>query len=459
MLLCLFCCLFVSSEHKGGGTISVTRLRFSGPAAQITGSVTAGAITSDVTLLIGAVLSLSGPSISLPKITMSGGDQIFVGSGSTVTISEVWSTATSVVSSNGDLTVSGGSLSATWRGGGMITVSGAVGGNFNAYVSQLRANGVTCSGTLNLVSGCSLSFSGGGWVGGTLTLNGGVINSGGTFNPTTCQLVNGTLQARSWTTCTTTTGPTIGNRLTFGSGTTRFNSMNAFPGILDVGSATVIVANAPTAISGTLIVTTGFLNLTGSAISPARFVCNSPGGGNFLVNGNMPTTATFTGAGLCGVYGFRVNDYISFPEGWSIPGPVTVTATQLSVTGSAVSGPLTVSGGVLALFGTTTVTGALTILAGGQVSVSGGNVVVSGGTTSLLGVLVINDGVVRDKPLSGFASGGQINGIGGLLSAPIPAMAGVMIVTAATVSSNITSMAGSITYNAGATFTGNIAIV
>lgn len=283
------------------GTASVTgnTAKESGAGIQNAGTITitGGSVSGNTSYYAGAGLlnDLGG------AVTMSGGAidnntctyPVTVDSSNNVT-----GCAGGGIYTNGDLTITGGSVSgnsASYFGGG-ITSQQMKDASGNLVVPKLTITGGTIKG--NKLTDMTRGGGGGVWVNGTLTMTGGTIegNTG---------VYGGGLGIQS---DATITGGTIeGNTGLSGGGVFVYKPAAAAV-TLNFGGSAVVKNNAATDSSGGLGVQTASLNMTGGRVMDNAATSGGGGigfgGGSVstisggVISGNKVTAATGTGGGV-----------------------------------------------------------------------------------------------------------------------------------------------------------------
>jgi fibronectin-binding autotransporter adhesin len=393
---------FNSAQSYGGGT-NVT-----GGTLALTGSGTAGASTSAITVDSGAALDVQN---TLPNaVTLSGGTlETTTGNG----------VANGAVTLNGSGTFTTGSSA-------VLTVNGIVGGS--TPLSGLTVTGAgtaaltglnTYSGGTNITSG-TLALTGNGSAGasaGAITVGSGgaldvqntlpnaVTLSGGTLETTTGNgVVNGAVTLSGSGTFTTgssavltvagiVSGSTPTSSLTVnGSGTVVLTGLNTYSGGTTLASGSTLSGN-----TGSLIG-----NFTNSGTLVFNQASNGTYGGTISGNGLVVKQNTGT---------------LTFSTAQSYSGGTAVTGGTLALTGSgtagASSGSIAVDTGA-ALDVRNTLANAVT-LTGGMLETTTGNGIVNGAvtlngsntfTTGTSALLTVNGIVIGTTPSSGLTVSG-----------------------------------------------------
>jgi fibronectin-binding autotransporter adhesin len=292
--------------------------------------------------------------------------------------------------SGGTINALGGTL--TMNGGGLITNAGLLGavntgtleidntvnnagGNITANAGTVSVNSTINGGTLNSISGGTLTS-------GTATLNGVTISAGSTYNVGGQTFLEGTITNNGTITVPNNTLTVAGGDVTLTGGGTVTMSSDAF---FNQSSGGLVLNNVNNTIEGT-----GQLGQNGMALNNGGTVNANVTSGTLSLNGGGAVTNTglleATNGGIL-----------------SITNNVTNTGANITADGGTVSVNATITGGTLNQVGTGVLTSGSATLNG--VTISAGSTYNVGGQTFLEGTIT-NNGTITVPNTTLTISGG-----------------------------------------------------
>ncbi|ANH73413.1 outer membrane autotransporter barrel domain protein [Ralstonia insidiosa] len=366
-----------------GGNGNVTLILQTG--SQIIGAANGGGGTNTVTLQ--GTGTASNAFTNFQSLTMAGTAWTWAGTGTfstavvqsgtlnlTGTLGTTTGSVVATVSSGATLQANASNLPLSVTDNGLVRFQQDSAGNYTGTISGSGAVEKTGAGTLT-VSG-SNTHSGGttitqgalsaaadsalGASSGALTLNGGTLQLGSTFNLAASRVVsitanNGTIDTQGFNSTVAQSMTGTGSLTKLGSGVLTLNGTNSYAGGTNVNAGTLVVGDgtsASAALSGGGAVAVaggatlgGYGSVTGNvsnsgtiAVANALASLASGATGNFQINGNL------TNAGLVQLSGSGVGNTLTVAGNYTGQNATIALNTVLAGDGSA-SDKLVVSGG------------------------------------------------------------------------------------------------------------------
>ena len=359
--------------------------------------------TPDAALFTGTTptnVAVAANGVSVGNVTVSGTNYVFTGGNLTLSLANTtWSvdTGRSLTASN----MLAGSGTLTKTGNGTLTTMG---------------NGISNS--------MSVVVSAGTWAAGNgqiafLTVDGGIVSSGGTVTATSYYLKSGEVQAKLGTGSIFVTGGTTKVGSSFNSAS---NAVSIQSGTLLLGNNNRIGTNASVNISGGTLDMSTFTNTIGSLVMSSGAVSGT--GANKLT----ATTYTLSGGTVSANLG---------------TGTMTVTNGSVALNGTTDAGTLSVSTG-----GTLTLGSANRIIDTSAVAIDGGTLAMSSFDDTVTSLAMSNNGAITG---TGKLTAATYTLSGGTVSANLGA--GTMTVTNGAVTLNGTADATTVNVNTDGTLT------
>ena len=373
----------VGTLKIGGGTLTSGTIMLGGTSGSyLAGSSATLLMTGGtVNLGVGGIVSTSTPTNLTQSITLSGG---------VITATADWSSSMAMAlgTTNGNITFQAADASAvahnitlngalsgsgglTKTGAGVMTLGGANNytGATNVSAGQLSVNG-------SLAMGSTVSVGSGATLGGSGTVSGTVGVTGGTITDTVAL------------------------------GATTFHGTSTLVGTHTASSVTI--ADGTTTLSGT---TTGGFNVNGATLAGSGKADGTVGVANGTINGSGLNLGATTLSGNSTLRGTTTASSLTVSSGTTtVSAGASANAATVSVAGISTltnNGTLTGAVSVAGVFnGNGTVDGALTIESTG--TLAPGN---SPGTTTVTGILTVNNGAKVAMQLDGLAAGTEYDQI------------------------------------------------